>query len=98
MKQEAAVPAGGNSTMGEATPGQTAYEAYAEAVNSTTYDGKEMLPWDSLPERIQAGWEAAAQAAAIEIAEAISGFLGARGERTRVQRLAAIEARWPGAV
>lgn len=44
----------------EKTPGQRAYERYREAVGGRTFDGKPMLEFAEMPERIRGGWEAAA--------------------------------------
>lgn len=42
------------------SPGQRAYERYRLAVGGKTFDGKPMLEFAEMPERIRAGWEAAA--------------------------------------
>ena len=44
----------------EQSPGQRAYERYRLAVGGKTFDGKPMLEFGEMPERIRAGWEAAA--------------------------------------
>ena len=44
------------------TPGERAYGAYRSAVGGKTFDGKPMLAFDEMPERIRGGWEAAAAA------------------------------------
>ena len=40
--------------------GRKAYHRYREAVGGKTFDGKPMLEFDEMPERIRAGWDAAA--------------------------------------
>lgn len=42
--------------------GQVAFEAYNEAKGGKTYDDKPIPPWDQVGEKVQAGWEAAANA------------------------------------
>lgn len=50
------------------TAGRIAFEAYSEAVQGKTHDGKAIPPWDELTRLVQGGWEAAAKAVAKDVA------------------------------
>jgi hypothetical protein len=43
------------------TDGQAAYEAYGNYVGWVNHQGNPMPQWDELPEKIQGGWNAAAE-------------------------------------
>jgi hypothetical protein len=49
-------------TQPRLSPGQVAYHAYGRAVDWLNFQGDSMPPWDKLPDRIRAAWEAAALA------------------------------------
>lgn len=42
--------------------GETAWNAYRDAVGGTTYDDRPLPEWSDLGDRQRAGWEAAASA------------------------------------
>lgn len=54
------------------TLAEIAYEAYGRQVGWLNHQGLPMPSWDGLPPRIQAGWDAAAGAAAVEIGKRLS--------------------------
>jgi hypothetical protein len=47
--------------MAKKCAGQVAFEAYRNAVNQITYDGKPIPEWEALGERQRIGWRAAAE-------------------------------------
>lgn len=54
--------------------GRCAYEAYAEERAWKTFSGSDMLTWDTVGQDIQAGWDAAAEAAvALALGECSNG-------------------------
>lgn len=51
--------------------GRIAYEGYADNRAHKTFNGDDMLSWDTLGQDIQAGWDAAADA----VVQYIAAFL-----------------------
>ncbi|MGR3870995.1 hypothetical protein ACUXZZ_20675 [Streptomyces graminifolii] len=49
--------------------GQLNYLAYSEAVGGRTHDGRTMLAWEDLGEKVQGGWIAGAASVADHVAE-----------------------------
>ena len=43
-------------TKNEKTFGQIAFEAYSESVGGKTWDGKEIPPYEDLPDPIKTAW------------------------------------------
>lgn len=49
-------------TTNQLHEGRIGYEAYGAYTNMKTFDGRDMPPWDKLPDRTQNAWTTAAQA------------------------------------
>lgn len=63
--------------------GLLAYLAYSEAVGGVTHDGRPMLAWDDLGEKIQGGWIAAAASVADHAATGQAAAAEAEQEQQR---------------
>ena len=65
LRRQCAVADKEDEIMSDKTLGQVAFEAYRAEVNGQTFDDRQIPGWDELHgnrERVQRGWEAAAQA------------------------------------
>ena len=65
------------------TLAEIAYTAYGRQVGWTNHLGKPMPSWDDLPARIQAGWDAAVGAAAVEIGRRLGQTGPSQNEESR---------------
>jgi len=72
--------------------GQAAYEAYADQVDWTTYDGQRIHPWDEQAEDRRAGWSAAAAAVVSSVKVSIAvALLETIPADVRAEALAAVQ-------
>jgi len=72
--------------------GQAAYEAYADKVDWTTYDGQRIHPWAEQNEDRRAGWSAAAAAVVANVKVSIAvAVLETIPAELRTEALAAVQ-------